>query len=184
MVVLSYRGKTLEVSDQVIKTFEEMEITGEAEVKEHMQETKTTKEGFVTVTGTKAESLSFEVLMKRAAGVDVWEEIKGWRKLMDGKGARVYIAGADILGFDMVLTECPASQIQISGSGVISQAKLKLTFQRNGVVKKKHKKKTSDLNWEAVNRYAQFTNSAYQNGKTASGQESWFASVFKPKPEN
>ena len=162
MNVLTYRGRSLEVSGEVIKTFEEMEITREAKVEEEDYTIKDEKVGSAVVKSLKADSVSFEVLLLSEAGVDVWEEVKGWRALVGGQRARIYFAGTDILGFDMVLTECNASQMKMGTDGKVARAKVKLTFQRS---EKKPKKitppKDDDLNWEAVNRY----NNLMQGGK-------------------
>jgi hypothetical protein len=183
MIVLTFRGRTLEVSGQVIKTFQEMEITREANVKEQEGDAGDGKPkvNYAKVEGIKADNMSFEVLLLQVAGVDVMEEMQGWRQLVDGQRARLYLAGTDILETDVTLTGCDASQIMLDGAGGFSQAKLKLTFTQAGAVKVKKtgvvKKKGGDLNWEAVNRYDALTKGVRDNGKT-------FQSVFTSPPKN
>lgn len=183
MIVLTYRGRTLEVSGQVLKTFQEMEITREAKVQEKEGDAGDgkPKAGYVTVEGIKADSISFEVLLSQAAGVDVLGETMGWRALVDGKFARLYIAGKDMLGMDMALTGCGTTQMQLSGAGEVSQAKLKLTFAQAGAEKKKRKGKTKTtygfVDWSKLRAdYASITKGATDNGKT-------FQSVFTPPPK-
>ncbi len=133
MIVLTYRGRTLEVSGEVIKTFTDMEITRQAKVKEKEQAISgmAAKAGYAEVEGVKADTVSMDVPLLSAAGVDVENEIKEWRALADGQSARLYIAGKDFLGVNVALTGCDATEIAVGGDGVWSRAKLKLTFTQS-----------------------------------------------------
>ncbi len=147
MIVLTFRGRTLEVSSEVIKTFDEVELTREAKVKEQEGDAGNgkPKAGYAKVEGIKADSVSFEVQLSQAAGTDVLEEMQGWRALVDGQSARIYFAGNDILGLDMTLTACQATEMRFDGAGIISRAKLKLTFMQGRAGKAKSKSKTVEI---------------------------------------
>ena len=133
MIVLSYRGKVLKVDADIIQTFTDMEITRQATIKEKEQAISgsAAKGGYADVSAIKADSVSMEVPLVHGAGVDVENEVDEWRALVDGESARMYFAGRDFLGVNVVLTGCDATEINIGGDGTWTHAKLKLTFTQS-----------------------------------------------------
>ncbi len=133
MVIFAWRDKELKVDSHILEPFMDAEITAEANLQEKTSGTETA----VSLKSLKPVNFSMTVQLLHAAGVNVQDEMESWQSRIDGAAGRIYLGGKDMIGKDMILTGCPASEMVFAGDGTLKAAKLQLTFQQYGVENKK-----------------------------------------------
>lgn len=139
-----WRTKVLEVSAKKIEAFNELSHTTEVATEE-----KTSgKQSFARVKNMKPRTLTCTIPLYAVAGVDVNAEIAEWEALVDGKSAKIYVAGKALSAHKMMLTKVTVSERRYNAREENTGANVELTFTQgkstsNGKSSKRGTKSTT-----------------------------------------
>lgn len=128
-VIATWRDKSFSVDVHKIYSFTNMQIkTGlkTDDTDDNMQLAQKRK-------NVDAATIQLDVPLSGALGVSVPDELQSWTRMAtDGVPGRFLLGGKDVLGVDLMLKSCTASNLQILPNGTIHSCKLKLEFVQGG----------------------------------------------------
>lgn len=131
--VATWNGKTFSVDASKVYSFENLTYKAGVKLKEDTSSTgkKTAGQTAKYVQSTEPATMSLEVPLDRAMGVDVQAEAMSWIAMAKaGSSGKFLLGGADVLGVNVLLENCEVSDVSVNGNGVMCSCKLKLSFMQ------------------------------------------------------